>query len=205
MKGTGYAFNGPHLGNSHHRQTTSQEFGYDLCLIDKNDKLYTKKGIYNSDFPTFGKFVLAPANGQVVKVYDGMPDNPRAGQVPEISDARILKWGLEHAVAGNLVVIKHKNNEYSFLAHFALNSIKVKVGQKVKAGDQIGKLGNSGNSLGPHLHYHLMDGEDLFTSRSLPMEFCNVDQYPFEGVSRGDQLSFQTPMFKTSSITNDGR
>ena len=60
---------------------------------------------------------------------------------------------------GNVIVIKHDRNMYSVYAHLATKGILVKKGQKVKKGQVIGIVGNTGNSTAPHLHFQL-----LFTS-----------------------------------------
>lgn len=54
---------------------------------------------------------------------------------------------------GNAIVIKHSNGKYSQYAH--LSKIQVKVGDKVKTGEQIALSGNTGNSSGPHLHFEI--------------------------------------------------
>jgi murein DD-endopeptidase MepM/ murein hydrolase activator NlpD len=62
-----------------------------------------------------------------------------------------------YSAVGNAVIIQHRENEFSILAHLKLDSIKVKVGDKVTRGQPIGLCGNSGNSSEPHLHYHLQN------------------------------------------------
>ena len=62
-----------------------------------------------------------------------------------------------YSAVGNAVLIQHRDNEVSVLAHFKLDSIKVKVGDKVTKGQVLGFCGNSGNSSEPHLHYHLQN------------------------------------------------
>ena len=52
---------------------------------------------------------------------------------------------------GNLIVIRHNNGLETYYAH--LSHIDVKSGQDVKAGDQIGLVGNTGRSFGSHLHF----------------------------------------------------
>lgn len=61
------------------------------------------------------------------------------------------------------------------MAHMQQGSVTVKPGERLAAGQVIGKLGNSGNSFGPHLHYQLQSGPQLFQGQSLPFRFQNID------------------------------
>ncbi len=74
--------------------------------------------------------------------------------------------------AGNHVMIQSDTGYIVFLAHLKNNSIKVKQGQQVKQGEQLGLIGNSGNSTAPHLHINLFDQmDDPFTAEVLPFIF----------------------------------
>ncbi len=97
--------------------------------------------------------VLSPADGVVVEAVDGVKDN-----LPD--------YGNYLAGAGNYIVIKHSDNEYSFSAHLRNDSVAVKAGEDVKTGDKVGECGNSGTSFAPHLHYHLQDSQTLVTYKS---------------------------------------
>ena len=79
-----------------------------------------------------------------------------------------------HAVAGNNLLIDHGNGEYSSLGHLQHGSVRAKVGDTVTRGQVIGKVGSSGPSEHPHLHYQLMSGTDLTRSDGLPSQFVNV-------------------------------
>ena len=79
------------------------------------------------------------------------------------------------AFYGDCVIIDHGNSEYSVLAHMQQGSVRVKAGERVAAGQVIGKLGNSGDSFGPHLHYQLQAGPQLFHDQGLPFRFQNID------------------------------
>ena len=98
----------------------------------------------NNQYFAYGKPILAPAAGTVVTVIDGVPDN------------RPTSTNIDSAY-GNCVIIRHAQNEFSVLAHLQPGSVKVRPGQKVRAGQQLGRCGNSGNSFGPHLHFHLQN------------------------------------------------
>ncbi len=75
---------------------------------------------------------------------------------------------------GNHVIIEHANGEYSYYMHLKTNSITVQVGDTVKKGLKIGKLGQSGMSSEPHLHFQLSDSPDILQSRCFPIVFSNI-------------------------------
>lgn len=75
---------------------------------------------------------------------------------------------------GNAVIIDHENGEYSLLCHFKYNSLKVKVGDKVRQGDILGLCGNTGNTSQPHIHFNLQDGPLMHTAKALPAQFAKI-------------------------------
>ncbi len=86
--------------------------------------------------------MLAPADGTVIEVIEGVRDNEPGSMNP-------------YSAVGNCVLIEHRPDEISVLAHFQRGSIVVKTGDKVKRGQVLGRCGNSGNSSEPHIHFHL--------------------------------------------------
>lgn len=127
-----------------HRDIPNQQFAFDFIGVNGDGKMHTGEGKTNEDYFSFGREVLAPADGTVTDVIDGVRDNVPGSMNP-------------YSAVGNAVFIEHREHEVSMLAHLKLGSIKVKVGDKVKAGQVIGLCGNSGNSSQPHLHYHLQN------------------------------------------------
>lgn len=159
-----------------HRRMHSQEFGFDLVKVDKDMNLSSNSGNKNEAFSFYGDEVIAIADGVITSTFDKLPDNPAAGELlPEEELGEIIaESGYLPIAGGNHIVIEHPSEEYSFYAHLILNSLKVKVGEKVKQGQVIGLLGNSGNSSAPHLHFQLMQGSDPLTARGLPCKFNNL-------------------------------
>ncbi len=179
IKGNVACFSGPAGGCGHHRDVTSQEFGYDLLPLDDKCQLMCGKGTKNINYVGFNREVIAPSGGTIITINDGASENIKTGKTPKLTINKIKKMGFVHALSGNVVVIKHLNNEYSFMGHLANGSIRVKIGQKVKKGEIVAAIGNTGNSTAPHLHYHLMDGPDLLSARSLPVHFTNIHHIPW--------------------------
>lgn len=74
---------------------------------------------------------------------------------------------------GNFVKIKHNDGTYTLYAHLR-DGIKVKTGQKVKQGDQIGNMGNTGKSEANHLHYEVYVGGASTSNRKNPLDYTYV-------------------------------
>ncbi len=78
------------------------------------------------------------------------------------TDGKVTYATYNDAGYGNLVMIMRKDGTQTRYAH--LSKIKVKQGQRVQAGDLIGKIGNTGASSGPHLHFEVRVGPALTPS-----------------------------------------
>ena len=88
-----------------------------------------------------GVTVVAGADGKVVAAVDGYGDRCTSGKCSPCN--------------GNYVKIQHSNGTYSYYLHLRKGSVRVKVGQTVKCGQQLGQVGSSGCSTGPHLHFQV--------------------------------------------------
>lgn len=110
-------------------------------------------------YAIYGTTVVAAADGTVVHVVEGQPDQVPgrlpAGLTPDLAD-------------GNSVVIEMADGLYALYAHLQEGSVEVELGQRVRRGDALGLVGNSGNSSAPHLHFHVMDGPSPMTSEGVP-------------------------------------
>jgi murein DD-endopeptidase MepM/ murein hydrolase activator NlpD len=110
----------------------------------------------------FGEPVLAPADGTVVSVSDVHPDEP------------IGKTGLTPSY-GNHILLDIGNHRYAMLAHLKQGSARVSEGERVRLGQQIAAVGDSGDSLWPHLHFHVQEGPNLdHQARTVPVVIGDV-------------------------------
>ena len=126
----------------------------------RNGRIFDGDGARNEQWYGFGADVLAVADGSVASVFDGMPN-----QGPNTPPTG-LRGPRDYS--GNQVSLQISPGVWAIYAHLQPGSITVKTGDQVKKGQVIGRLGNSGNSSGPHLHFQLSDGPEITTSNSLP-------------------------------------
>jgi len=155
-----------------HRPHYSMEFAIDMSQYNSELKLMHKENMDNEDFAAYGADILAIADGEVEDCYNSYsrisPWNWNERKI------LIEKYGFLPAQCGNYVVIKHANDECSFYGHMIPNSLTIEKGDIVRQGQVIGKLGNTGLSNCPHLHFQLMDGPDFLGNRGLPCYFSNL-------------------------------
>ncbi len=118
----------------------------------------------NTNYYGYGAEALAVADAVVVSVKDGIPEN-----VPQIK-ARAVPITLE-TIAGNYVMLDIGGGRFALYAHFQPQSLKVKVGDKVKRGQVLGLVGNSGNSDLPHLHFHIVNAASPLAAEGVPYVF----------------------------------
>ena len=143
--------------------------------------------------------MLAAADGLIARVANDQPENAamlrRPDETAEAYGARmqetqgmLLSKGAG-GIAGNFVMIDHENGEYSLYAHLQPGSVRVRTGERIAAGAQLGKLGSSGNSTEPHLHFQVCDAPDPLACAGIPVQFRDVTlpyaDYPRE-VQSGD-------------------
>lgn len=151
----------------------SQHYAYDIMGLGPRYEPVRTDGSTNEDFYGWGREVVAPGDGVVTYARHDVPDNKKPG---ERERELLLKLPEpQWAVAGNVVVIDHGGGEFSILGHLRQGSVRVRAGGRVRAGEVVGLIGNSGNSGGPHLHYHLMGGPALFRHDGLPSRFDNLE------------------------------
>ena len=168
------AGNGPGNTSGHRRgiipidgaARVPQRFAIDWVQVNKDGKTFSGDEKKNENYLCYGQRVHAVANGVVTEVKDGIPQN-----VPG-ADSRAVPITLE-TVGGNHIILDIGSGVYAFYAHLQPGSLKVKVGDHVKAGEVIALLGNSGNSTEPHLHFHLIDRSSPLGGEGLPFSYSS--------------------------------
>ena len=180
LRGAGWiSLNGCCLASTPHRSarlvvngaryTKFETFAIDWARLS-GGQAFAGDGARNEQWFAFGAEIVSVAEGTVVEVRDGMPEEtpfqpPVAVHHPD-------------DYAGNRVVVQIHPGVWALYAHLQTGSVAVRVGDRIIAGQLLGRLGNSGNTSGPHLHFQLSDGADVITSRSLPFVF---DSYTLVG------------------------
>ena len=177
---------------SHGTDSLGQRYAYDFMRVDWSDKQkrpfrgkkwqYYLLGMPLSQWYGWGQDVYAPCDGKILTARDGLKERQRLHILTDmfavIKNALFFdpeKHDLHRAI-GNYIIMKTKN-AYAFFAHFQKDSLCVTEGQAVKAGDLLGRVGHSGNSTAPHLHFHLMDSADLLTAKGLPCAFNRYERF----------------------------
>ena len=149
------------------RAYISQRFAIDWVQLNPDGKTYQGDSEDNKNYLAYGKEVYAVTDGVVTSTKDGIPQNfPNKPPVVPIT--------LE-TVGGNNVIMEIGAGLYAFYAHLQPGTLRVKVGDKVRRGEVLGLLGNSGNSSEPHLHFHICNGNSELGCEGLPYAFATYE------------------------------
>jgi len=139
----------------------AQRYAVDWEELDAQGRIYAGPREKLESYTIFGKPVVAVADAVVASVTDGLPEQTPGRYPTDIP--------LDEA-DGNSVILDLGEQHYAMYAHMQPGTIRVRVGQRVAAGQLIGLVGNSGNSVAPHLHFQVNDKPSSFASNGLPYE-----------------------------------
>src|SRR5215203_3909444 len=170
---------------SHHYSAPFVRDALDFVQLDEEGRGYQGDPRRAESWYGFGEPVLAPADGTVVSVSDGHPDEPigKVGVTPPY---------------GNHVLLQIGEHRYAVKGHLEHGSVRVSEGERVRLGQQIAAVGDSGDSLWPHLHIHVQEGPVIDQkARTVPVVIGDVllmrngrESRPAEAdLRRGDQIS----------------
>jgi hypothetical protein len=174
-------------GLSHSWDIYPQRYAYDFLVMDDVGKSLTGNNNCLQSYYCYGKNVIAPADGTVVKVSNKHRDSRVDGEKVYCDT-----WDMR----GNFIVIEHAEKEFSVCAHLVPGSITARKGDSVKQGDVIAKCGNSGNTSEPHLHFQLQSGKSFFASAGLPISFTNINAHEKANYGMADPRGSQKEVLK---------
>jgi hypothetical protein len=178
---------------SHGTDLLGATYAYDFIGLDPQSRRmryfrsgwlqYLLFGVRLQDFFGWGQPIFSAADGTVVQAQDGWPErnpvhpvrdfllrlqNARAFTSNQAKDYRIL--------AGNFIIVE-TSGRYAVYAHAQTGSILVAPGERVTAGQPLAKVGHSGNSTAPHLHFQLMDHPDPWQAQGIPCCFREYEVF----------------------------
>lgn len=154
----------------------AERYAIDWIKLTPEGRIFDGDPKVLGNWPGYGAEVSSVADGVVTRVLDDLPD-----QTPQVKPGVIPFEELP----GNHVVVRMRGGLSAVFAHFVPGSVAVRVGQRVRAGDLLGRLGNSGASLAPHLHFHVVDGDSAATSFGTPF---TLDRFGISGAAGLPQL-----------------
>lgn len=168
---------------SHGTNILGLRFAYDFLMADQRTGLHYHPagwlrtlliGVPTRECYAWGEPIHAPFDGVIVQAVDGAAERGRI--VPLREAVLAVKNGLTftparlRSILGNHVLVRSGDVIAAF-AHLAPGSVTVTKGQAVRIGEVIGRVGHTGNSTTPHLHFQLMDAADPTVARGLPCAF----------------------------------
>lgn len=162
-------------------RTNAARYSYDFTVVDEGGNRYRGDGAKHEDHFSYGRAVLAPGDGKVVAVADGTAEDNADLKLDAVKANGMV-------IFGNYIVIDHGNGEFSHLGHLKPGSLKVAVGDKVRAGQPIAQVGSSGSSLFPHLHYELATSAGT-EGEGVPSQFVDFDRVLGATRARADGTS----------------
>ena len=193
LRGGGWlAGNGPSNTSGHRRGVIPidgqaripQRFAIDWVQLRPDGTTHEGDPKDNHNYRAYGQPVYAVADATVSAVKDGIPEN-----VPGAA-SRAVPITLD-TVGGNHVILNLGDGVYAFYAHLQPGSIQVKLGDKVRSGQALALLGNSGNSTEPHLHFHLIDANSPLGGEGLPYVYPAFDLEGRTGGLRADRMDWK--------------
>jgi hypothetical protein len=183
VKGLWTYSNGPGELTFHtHNHHPEQRYAYDFGMrkdIDGRRPTFEGNPDKNESYFDWHQPIHAVADGTVIEVVDNVPDNFGRAENPA-----------NRARANSRIVVEHPGKKYSLYVHVGRGTAAVKIGEKVKARQLLGRVGNAGQSSEPHLHFQFSELDVTGRQRALPVRFMGLKTpagRPLSGVPKGGQ------------------
>lgn len=172
------------------RAHLAQRFAIDWIRLDNKGRFLAGDPGRNESYPGYGAPVLAVADARVVSIINDLPENaganPQEGRRPTVE-----------TISGNTVILDLGNGAYALYGHLQTGSVLVHPGEAVHTGQVLAKLGNSGNSDAPHLHFQLMDAPSALGAEGLPYA---IARFTMAGVASDPAVLDGKAAWKTSGL-----
>jgi murein DD-endopeptidase MepM/ murein hydrolase activator NlpD len=182
LQGSGWwTPNGPSNDSVHRRSlividgelSITEEFAVDWVKLGQNGATFSGDPLNNASYFAYNQNVVAAAGGSIVEVVNNIAENIPT-QPPNPDDLEV------ETLPGNHIVEDFGDGRYALYAHMVPGSILVQQGDVVTPGQLLGRLGNSGNSTQPHLHFHVMDGPKPLGPRGVPFQIASWLRVPYQ-------------------------
>ncbi len=167
-------------------QANFMRYAYDFILLDENNQSFKGDAQKDENYMGFGKPVYAVGSGKVIYVSNKYKDD-KTFDVPQLKTNPLELYG-------NCVAIQHANGAISIYGHLKQNNLQVKANDQVKAGAEIAKIGVSGSSFLPHLHFEMRTSLKA-DAEGLPSYFSNVHLLQTDGKKK-----LQSGLVETGNI-----
>jgi hypothetical protein len=162
----------------------SERYASDFIRIDADGNGAAGDLTKNESFFTYGERVYAVADARVVAIRNDLPENAPLVELP--GSAFTLQ-----TIVGNRVVLALPDGRYATYSHLKPGSVRVRPGQRVRRGQVLARVGNTGQAGAPHLHFQLSDGTDPLASNGVPYVF---DRFMLRGAATNvDEFLMGTP------------
>ncbi|GAA3627555.1 M23 family metallopeptidase [Microbacterium awajiense] len=174
--GDWYMSEGCCVDDTHHRRgfapvngqaLVPQRFAIDFFLLDEDHRTWEGDPSEITSYFSYRQPILAAASGTVVRSVDIFPNSTAMPDPPPIPPVV--------ETVGNHVVVEIAPGLYALYGHMDPGSVRVKVGDTVEQGQELGLIGSSGNSTTPHLHFHLQTEPTFFPSDGVPYVFAEFE------------------------------
>ncbi len=164
--------------NGKYTHQNEWQHAWDFIILNNENKEFINNGDIVEDYFCYGKNIIAPAAGYIVELADGIEDNI----IGEINTEN--NWG-------NSIVIKHSEYFYSQISHIKKGSLRIKKGDYVAKGKTLAKVGNSGHSPYPHLHFQVQ-ATQYIGSKTI--------NYPLSNYIINNETGFDYKIFGTPEL-----
>ncbi|MBC1414452.1 M23 family metallopeptidase [Listeria welshimeri] len=177
---------------SHGTNRMGLRYAYDFLQVDRKNKnkdynasflRFLLLGLPLRKFYCWGEKIYAPCDGEIVAVVDGISERKHVHWLRESvlalrKSITFNEYKDDYSrIAGNYIIMKCSNGVYMAFVHLQTSSISVSINEKIKKGTYLGNVGHSGNSTSPHLHFQLMDSDDIKNSNGILCQFEEYEKY----------------------------